>query len=167
MLRSKLTYANVTATLALFVALGAGSATAARLITGADVEDNSLTGRDVRSLTGKDLRDGSLLAGDFRRGQLPRRMRLVARISPDGTSPSAEAANHAYCKPGERATGGGVVPASGVITADGPEHPPGVVVESSPLFGSESAKPIGWRGVARHEVNGVKAPQVWVVCASP
>jgi hypothetical protein len=88
-LRSRLTYANVMATLAVFIALG-GSSYAALRITGKDVRDNSLTGADVKNLTGKDVRDnsltgadvrhltsvdvsnGSLLAEDFARGQLPR-----------------------------------------------------------------------------------------------
>lgn len=48
MLRPRITYANVVATLALFVALG-GSAYAVSKITGADVQDRSLTSRDLRS----------------------------------------------------------------------------------------------------------------------
>lgn len=55
-LRSRLTYANVMATIAVFVALG-GSSYAAIAITGRDVEDGSLTGRDVR--------DGSLSAAEL------------------------------------------------------------------------------------------------------
>jgi hypothetical protein len=79
-LRARLTYANVVATLALFVALG-GSSYAALTITGKNVRDGSLTGKDVKknSLTGADVRglrsrdvsDGSLLAQDFQAGQLP------------------------------------------------------------------------------------------------
>ncbi len=48
---------------ALFVA-GAGSATAARLITGKQIKNSSITSTDVRN--------GSLLRRDFRSGQLPR-----------------------------------------------------------------------------------------------
>jgi hypothetical protein len=71
-MRPKLTYANVVATLALFVALG-GSATAAVLITGKNVKNNSLTGVDVKngSLRSADIKDGDLLAKDFKAGQLP------------------------------------------------------------------------------------------------
>ena len=60
-MRSKLTYANVTATLALFLALG-GSSYAVVQFTGRNVKDGSLTTRDVKNR--------SLLARDFRRGQL-------------------------------------------------------------------------------------------------
>jgi hypothetical protein len=72
-LRPRLTYANVMATVAVFVALG-GSSYAAIEITGRQVRDGSLTGVDVKngSLTGKDVKDRSLRARDFRAGGLPR-----------------------------------------------------------------------------------------------
>jgi hypothetical protein len=70
--RTSLTYANVMATFAVFVALG-GSSYAAIKVTGKNVKDSSLTGKDVRnsSLTTSDVKNRSLLAGDFKSGQLP------------------------------------------------------------------------------------------------
>lgn len=67
----RLSYANVMATAAVFVALG-GSSYAAAQITGKDVRDGSLTGADIRnnSLTSADIENGSLLAVDFKAGQL-------------------------------------------------------------------------------------------------
>jgi hypothetical protein len=72
--------ALVLSLIALFVSLG-GTGYAAIKITGKDVADNSLTGRDVKneSLTRKDVKglgtrdivDGSLLAKDFKAGELP------------------------------------------------------------------------------------------------
>ena len=66
--------------LALFVALG-GSSYAAITITGKNVKNSSLTGKDIKnnSLTGSDVKgiksgdvtDRSLLAKDFKAGQLP------------------------------------------------------------------------------------------------
>jgi hypothetical protein len=60
-LRGRLSYANVVATLALFIALG-GSSYAALTITGKDVRNASLTGKDVKrnSLTGRQIREGRL-----------------------------------------------------------------------------------------------------------
>ena len=60
-LRGQLTYANVVATLALFIALG-GSSYAALTVTGKDVRNGSLTGKDVKrnSLTGRQIREGRL-----------------------------------------------------------------------------------------------------------
>lgn len=70
-LRSRITYANVVATVALFVALG-GSSYAALRITSKDVPRNALTGADIRDLTSRDIRNHSLLRRDFKRGQLLR-----------------------------------------------------------------------------------------------
>ena len=59
-----LTYSNVMASAAVFIALG-GSSYAAVKITGDDVRNGSLTGKDVRdgSLRAADLRPGVLKAG--------------------------------------------------------------------------------------------------------
>ena len=81
-MRQHLSYANVIATVAVFIALG-GSSYAAIKVTGKDVKDGSLTGADVknRTLGGADIRagaiksdhvaNGSLLQQDFAAGQLP------------------------------------------------------------------------------------------------
>src|SRR3712207_1130606 len=50
-LRDPMSYANVVASLALFVALG-GTAWAAATITGAEVVDESLTGADIKGADG-------------------------------------------------------------------------------------------------------------------
>jgi hypothetical protein len=67
----RLTYANVMATVAVFLALG-GSATAATvLISGRDVRDGSLTGADIknRSLTRADLARSALVVPSPRERQ--------------------------------------------------------------------------------------------------
>lgn len=61
-LRGRLSYANVVATLALFVALG-GSATAAALISGQDIRNGTITGNKIKNKT--------LTANKFATGQLP------------------------------------------------------------------------------------------------
>jgi hypothetical protein len=70
--RARLTYANVVATLALFIAIG-GTSYAAITITGKNVKDSSLTGVDIKdsTLTGADVKNGSLVAADFAAGALP------------------------------------------------------------------------------------------------
>lgn len=79
-LRSRLTYANVMATVAVFVALGGSSYAAIKVtgknvadssLTGRDLKNESVTGRDVTGLTTKDIANGSLLSDDFAAGQLP------------------------------------------------------------------------------------------------
>ena len=60
--RSRLTYSNVVASLALFVALG-GSSYAAITVSGKNVKNESLTSADVKN--------SSLLGRDFKAGELP------------------------------------------------------------------------------------------------
>jgi hypothetical protein len=64
--------ATVISLLALVMSMSSG-AMAAALITGADVENNSLTSSDIRndSLRTVDVKDGSLLSRDFKLGQIP------------------------------------------------------------------------------------------------
>ncbi len=59
--RSKLSYANVMATLAVFISLG-GTSYATLQLTGHDVRDGSLTGRDLRrnSLGGRPIKESRL-----------------------------------------------------------------------------------------------------------
>src|SRR5688572_9677082 len=70
-LRDHVSYANVVATLALFVALG-GTSYAVLRVGSAEVVDNSLRSRDIRNdtLRGRDLRDGTLRARDMGRNSL-------------------------------------------------------------------------------------------------
>ena len=72
-LRRRLSYANVVASLALFVALG-GTGYAAVTITSKNVQNGSLTGTDIKnsSIASADVKNGSLLAQDFKVGQLVR-----------------------------------------------------------------------------------------------
>ena len=72
-IRERITYANVVATLALFVALG-GTSYAVKQLGSGDIRDNSIRSRDVHdgSLRTQDVHNGGLLAKDFKRGQVPR-----------------------------------------------------------------------------------------------
>jgi hypothetical protein len=80
--RSHLSYANVVSTMCLFIVLGGTSYAVATgsidsreiknsTIRGKDVKNNSLKGSDVAGLGTGDIRDSSLLAQDFKPGQLP------------------------------------------------------------------------------------------------
>jgi hypothetical protein len=66
-----MTYANVVATLALFIALG-GTSYAVLHIKSGDVVDNTLRSRDIRNntLRSKDVRERTLRARDIRRESL-------------------------------------------------------------------------------------------------
>lgn len=63
--RRRLSYANVTSTIALMLAISGGTAFAAtRLITGKQIAKGTITAANIKS--------GSLLSKDFKRGQIPR-----------------------------------------------------------------------------------------------
>jgi hypothetical protein len=88
----RLTYANVVATLALFIALG-GSSYAAITITGRNVRNGSLTTSDIRN--------HSLLSRDFKTGQLP-----AGKTGPQGPqgAQGAPGARGLQGRPGSDAT---------------------------------------------------------------
>ena len=102
-LREKLSYANVVATLALFVALG-GSAYAigAGAIGSREIRDNSVRSRDVRSnsLTGRDINERSLRTAP----------KVYVRNSQTTVTLSSSGSRHSTsCADGDTAVGGGAV----------------------------------------------------------
>jgi type VI protein secretion system component Hcp len=102
-IRSKLSYANVVATLCLFIALG-GTSYAAVKITGADIKPESVTGANIK--------DGSLMAKDFKKGQLP-----------DGKNGAPGAPGQAGAQGGQGAAG--AQGATGAMGAQGAQGEPG------------------------------------------
>lgn len=70
--RRRLSYANVMATLAIFVALG-GTSYAVTQIGSAQIKNNSVRGADLKNndVDSADIENGSLLGQDFKAGQLP------------------------------------------------------------------------------------------------
>ncbi len=77
-LRSKLTYANVVATLALILAIGGGSVYAAvklgkNEVKSKNIADGAVKGKDLakNAVTSKKVKDGSIAAGDLAAGVIP------------------------------------------------------------------------------------------------
>jgi hypothetical protein len=104
-LRGRLSYANVVATLALFIALG-GSSYAALTVTGKNVRNGSLTGKDVKrnSLTGRQIREGRLDSVPFARnsarvGGLTAQQLLDK--CPPGTLPAADVCIETQARPAQ------------------------------------------------------------------
>ncbi len=117
--RPRLTYANVIATLALFLALGGATAYAASTLGRNTVGSKQLK---KNAVTGAKVKDGSLSAGDFKAGQLPAGERgpqgvpgapgatnVVVRYGDRvGVKEAGEVGQAlATCAPGEALTGGG------------------------------------------------------------
>lgn len=86
-IRARLTYANVMATIAVFVALG-GSSYAALRIGSSQIVNNSVRTQDLRNndVRSTDVRNGTLLKRDFKSGQIP-----AGRQGPAGPAGSARA----------------------------------------------------------------------------
>lgn len=117
--RSRLTYANAAATIALFLALGGGAYAA----TQTRLPKNAIGAKQLRkdSVTSAKVKDGSLLAGDFKPGQLPAGERgpqgpqgapgatsVVVRYGDaDLPKEGEEGRSNARCRSGETVTGGG------------------------------------------------------------
>ena len=92
------------------LAVGATTATAAKLITGADVKNNSLTGADIKNLRSGDIRDGSIQARDLSAA-------VRSAIARAGTSGSSGADGATGATGGRGATG--------TAGAAGPQGAPG------------------------------------------
>ncbi|MGE0503800.1 MAG: hypothetical protein AB7P38_00115 [Solirubrobacterales bacterium] len=102
-LRSRLTYANVTATLALFVALG-GSSYAAIKISGRQIKPHTITAHNIKrdSLNGRVIKESKL--GVVPRARNASRLdgvsaeRLLVRC-PEGTIPAADTCVEVQARP--------------------------------------------------------------------
>jgi hypothetical protein len=74
---SRLDYANVISTLALFLALGGGAYATAKLaknsVGGREIKKNAVGAAEIKkgAVRSSEVKDRSLLASDFRTGQLP------------------------------------------------------------------------------------------------
>jgi hypothetical protein len=175
----RLSYANVMATVALFVALG-GSSYAALNLPKASVGPKQLK---KNSVTSPKVKRGSLLASDFKASQ---RARLRGPRGPQGTqgvagpsgatkvisraseyvtiAPDDSDTVFVNCNPGEVATGGGIGQTNGLLLDM-------QAVSSVPVIGAGGV-PTGWtvRSVNTDSNNdnmGTISLAAYAVCASP
>lgn len=104
----RLTYANVMATVAVFIALG-GGAYAAATIGSSDVKNNSLTGKDVKnnSLTEKDVQGTRWLLVD-EDGKILEQSGGFKTISTPGTNDQPETNPNVYIDAGSSLKGAGL-----------------------------------------------------------
>jgi len=176
-IRNRVTYANVVATLALFIALGGTGYAAINL------PRNSVGPKQLRanSVTSTKVKQGSLLAADFKSSQRsdlrgprgaegppgaqgpagprgfagPIKVRSATQISPAGGG----VPNDVHCAPGEQATGGSM---AGGPSAGEPSLVP-FTGEGSPIISSGLL--IGWRDLASSQ-SVEYTSTVYVFCAS-
>jgi hypothetical protein len=127
-LRDRLSYANVVATLALFVALG-GTSYAVLHVGSDDVVDNSLRSKDIRNNTvrSRDVHDRTIRARDVRRDSLGSG---VVKESALGTVPraaEAERVGGATAQDLRLRCPAGTVAKAGVCIESSPRAPDGLL----------------------------------------
>jgi hypothetical protein len=93
-LRPRLNYANVIATLALFLALGGGAYAATQL------PKNSVGSKQLKknSVTSAKVKDGSLTASDLQAGVIPTPSAAPAPVSTSEFATKGEITGHSYSK---------------------------------------------------------------------
>jgi hypothetical protein len=185
-MRSRLTYANVMATVAVFVALGGVSWAAVR-VTGRQVVNGSLTGKDVRNGTlgrpdlGFRVKDGGIgPQGPTGPRGLPGTAAAKGDPGPQGppgqtgatgtfstanvtirtleASGTGSALDQANCQPGETAISGGVV---GAQAGD-----PASASTTRPVDQNGDDRPDAWLGGSiADDAGATVAATVYVVCA--
>lgn len=188
-LRSRLTYANAIATLALFLALGGGAAYAASQLGKSTVGTKQLKRNAV---TGAKVEDGSLSAADFKPGQLPAGPRGLQGApgtpgAPGGTNVVVRYGNEgkpkeenevdqsvAMCLSGEAVTGGGFdileesEPLGYTLLANrassAGEEVEGELVYPAP---SDGAAARGWAVVLRNDTPETVFFRAYAMCAGP
>jgi hypothetical protein len=163
---SRLTYANVMATLAFFLAVsGATAIGASGLLTGRDIRNGSLTGRDVKnhSLTTADLGLNSVLGGDVKDGSLraadldPADLELLR--GPQG-APGAQGV------PGPQGPAGpaGDPGSSGIQRASWTSPDVAGYVSDTPLLDHQVPANGGWLMLAVLHVTNTSASDDWFSC---
>jgi hypothetical protein len=165
---------------ALVVSLGGNSYAAVKLaknsVTSQTIKDGQVKRADLaRNAVGTDqVASGSLLARDFKAGQLPagpqgpkgdkgdKGLTAFAVRANAGQQPDAITAN---CNPGEVAISGGAHSFDGVIDAIAPTSIPTAVFTIGMPTGL-GYTPGGWTGHAVNDTDNAHVT-VWVLCATP
>lgn len=184
-LRPRLTYANVIATLALFLAVSGGAAYAASQLGKNTVGTTQLKRNAV---TGVKVKDRSLLASDFKAGELPVGERgaqgvpgapgatdVVVRYGSEGKPKNNEEdLSIARCLPGETVTGGGfdfLDPAPGNFEYTLLTNRPSIdaTVEGVAAFPppGEGSEATGWVVAMGNETGATFYFRAYVMCARP
>ena len=166
--RPRLSYANVMATIAVFLALGLGGAYAASRINGKQIKKNSIPANRLTKTARAFLRGRQGPAGkNGQQGPAGKNgaTNVVVRSVSASLNNNSDSGAPVSCNPNERATGGGAsVPAF--------NNSPFLKLEQSePLTnGVPSANgqtPNGWLSAIENTTGASQNVTFYVVCASP
>jgi hypothetical protein len=172
--------AMLVALMALVVSLGGNSYAAVTLaknsVTSRAIKDGEVKRVDLAkgAVGTRQVGDGSLLAGDFKAGQLPagpqgpkgeKGDKGVTGFAVRANAGQGAAAVTARCNPGEVAVSGGAHSFDGAIVAIAPVGDPlGIFTIGMPS--SLGYTPTSWTGHATNDADDAHIT-VWVVCATP
>lgn len=151
----------------------AGTATAAKLITGKQIKDNTVTTKDIKNntLTSADVRDGALAEKDFKAGvkaKLNKPAVVGYEVVTDTVTVTTAGQSTIFlaCSPGKYAVGGG----GDWANTDNSQ----VIVESAPQkqIGEFFAAPDGdpataWKLTGEHNALGDVDLHAYVICVNP
>lgn len=167
-------YANVTATMALIVALGGTSYAVTRppanSVGSKQLRKQAVTNSKLRSnaVTSAKVRNGSLRGQDFKAGQLPAGPRGPAgatnivrrRVGSLAVAPGAVGPVTMTCSSGERAIAAGV-------EGDGVAFTPSTFTVTESFPRTTGDVPTGWYVEARNNASAPSQFLGYVVCARP
>ena len=122
--RKRLSYANVIATLALFIALGGSAwAISANSVGSHQIKPGGVKNSDIANsaVTSKKVANHSLGPKDFNSTDLPARTTVTARVS---KSTNHGIRDYVYCHDGEQLVGGGSYASSGLVAGIPATDPP-------------------------------------------
>ena len=179
-IRKRLTFANVVAGIALFVALGSGAYAATQL------PKNSVGSKQIKknAVNSAKVKDRSLKAVDFKEGQLPAgpqgpmgekgatgaagASNVVARRTVQTTGNNTTATASVDCEAGEHLVGGGAAFVNGSNQYEFPAIMHGSVPTGAggkpALDGAEAT---GWRASAENKTGATRDFVVIALCAKP
>jgi hypothetical protein len=184
-IRQRLTFANVVACIALFVALGSGAYAATQL------PKNSVGSKQIKknAVNSAKVKDGSLQSSDFKAGQLPAGPQgpqgpkgdtgapgapgatsvVARRTVEDSIANNTLATTTADCEAGEHLVGGGAgFVVAGTNAYDFPAKVHGSVptgADGKPVQNGAAAS--GWRASATNETGSTRDFVVVALCAKP
>jgi len=179
-IRKRLTFANVVACIALFVALGSGAYAATQL------PKNSVGSKQIKknAVNSAKVKDRSLKVIDFKEGQLPAgpqgpkgekgatgaagATNVVARRVVESTGNNTTATASVDCEAGEHLVGGGAAFVNGSNQYEFPAIMHGSVptgAEGKPVL--DGAEATGWRASAENKTGVTRDFVVIALCAKP
>jgi hypothetical protein len=168
-LRSRLSYANIVATLALVFAMGGGALAARHYVINSTRQINPKVLKKLRGAEGRVGPTGP--RGEPGADGANGATNVVVRSADKKTTAGGDGFARAECKPGERATGGGETLIAGSVAKLWYTDPGGRPIfeagEEGPPPKPEGRTPVGWWSGWANESGGEVTIRVYVVCAKP